>query len=277
MTASPRYLVAKYVSDLQRMEPRNIGIIVWTRDAVSARFVAERADKPGEIDGRSIPAFVTSLPSYRQWVEFWRAELNAKPQRAGRVLQEWSDNLKQTSRGNFWLADGGIVLDDIRTDEIGNFTNDLFHRLVESTPSDEMRDVALDQVVDGVIRRLRLTQNANFHTRFQVKCRVAPNVSEAFEFSHAYKNGRLKRLYQRVPLAGKRTALRRVVHDSAWMFEKVLEQGIVTHDEAIALVYAPEEQRSDPAVSWSLDVLGSVSRIANFANPNEAMTAFVVD
>ena len=58
MSELPNYLVAKYISDLHRMEPRNIGIIVWTRSAVSARFVAERPNKPGEIDGRSIPPFV---------------------------------------------------------------------------------------------------------------------------------------------------------------------------------------------------------------------------
>jgi hypothetical protein len=275
MTDSPRYIVAKYISDLQRMEPKNIGVIVWTHDAVSARFAAERPDKPGEIDGRSIPIFVTSTAAYKQWVEFWRTALEAKPTRAGRTLQKWSDDLRQSSRGNFWLTDGGTILDNIRTEDIGNFTNDLFQRLVEPA-SDETRDVALDQVADDIIRRLRLTRNESFHTRYRVDCRVAPNVTEAFEFSHAYSNGSLKRLYQRVPLASKRTSLRRVVHDSAWMFEKVVDQNIVTRDQAVALVYATEERRRDPAVSWSFDVLSSVAQVANLADPNEAMAAFVV-
>lgn len=277
MTDLPRYLVAKYISDLQRMEPKNIGVIVCTRGAVSARFVAERTDKPGEIDGRSIPPFVTSMAAYKQWVEFWRTELDEKPLRGGQTLQKWLDKLTQTSRGNFRLADGGTVLADVENEDIGVVTNNLFHNLVESAPPDEICDVALDQVADDVIRRLRLTQNTNFRSRYRIECSVAPNVTEAFEFSHAYRNGVLKRLYQRVPLATKRTPLRRVVHDSAWMFEKVVEQGIVTRDQAVALVFATEEHRRDPAVNWSFDVLRSVARVANLADANEALTAFVVE
>ncbi len=276
MSDTPRYLVAKYVSDLQRMEPKNIGIIVWTKTAVSARFVAEKINSPGEIDGRSIPPFVTSMAAYRQWVDFWRNELDSKPLRAGRTLEKWSDSLKQTGRGNFWLADGGVILQDFQSEEIQHVTNDLFHKLVEPPSADEMRDAALDQVADDIIRRLQLTRNKNFHDRYQVNCLVADNVTESFEFSHAYSNGTLKRLFQRVPLAGRRTPLRRVVHDSAWMFEKVVEQQIVTRDQAVALVYATEEQRHDPSISWSFDVLRSVARVANLADSNEAMAAFVV-
>jgi hypothetical protein len=276
MSDSPRYLVAKYVSDLQRMEPKNIGIIVWTNTAVSARFAAEKLNIPGEIDGRSIPPFVTSMAAYKQWVDFWRNQLDAKPMRAGRTLEKWSDDLRRTGRGNFWLADGGVFLQEVRTDEIQTVTDDLFHKLVEQPSVDEIRDVALDQIADHVIRQLQLTRNRNFHNRYQVSCLVADNVTEAFEFSHAYSNGTLKRLYQRVPLASKRTPLRRVVHDSAWMFEKVVAQKIVTRDQAVALVYATEEQRHDPSISWSFDVLSSVARVANLADSNEAIAAFAV-
>src|ERR1700683_4912459 len=117
MSELPNYLVAKYISDLHRMEPKNIGVIVWTRSTVSARFVAERPNKPGEIDGRSIPPFVTSTAAYKQWVDFWRGELGAKPLRAGQILQRWLDKLKGTSRGNFLLADGGTIFAEVRSEE----------------------------------------------------------------------------------------------------------------------------------------------------------------
>lgn len=276
MSNVPRYLVAKYISDLHRMEPRNIGIIVWTESAVAARFVAERPDKPGDIDGRSIPAFVTSMAAYKQWVTFWRNELKAKPSRSGRILQRWSEHLRHTSRANFWLAEGGTVLHEVGAEDIDEIANDLFQELVEPVPPDELRDVVLDQVADDVISRLQLKRDANFYSRYQIECSVAPNVTEAFEFSHAYCNGSLKKLYQRVPLASKRIPLRRVVHDSAWMFEKVVEQRIVRRDQAIALVYATKEHKQDPAVSWSFNVLGSVATVANLADTTEAIAAFAV-
>src|ERR1700687_4815753 len=167
MSELPSYLVAKYVSDLQRMEPKNIGVIVWTPSAVSARFAAEKPNKPGEIDGRSIPAFVTSMAAYKQWVDFWRSELNTKPLRAGKILRKWSDNLRQSSWGNFWLAEGGTILDDVRSDDVEGIADDLFRKLVDPVSSDDGQDVALDRVADDVIRRLRLSQNANFHSRYR--------------------------------------------------------------------------------------------------------------
>lgn len=53
---TPRYLIAKYIPDLRRMEPRNIGVIVWSPQGVAARFAAEKADTDGDVDGRSLPS-----------------------------------------------------------------------------------------------------------------------------------------------------------------------------------------------------------------------------
>jgi hypothetical protein len=276
MSDSPRYLVAKYISDLQRMEPRNIGVIAWVPGRASARFLAEKAGSVGDIDGRSVPPFVTSTSAYKQWVDFWRAELTEKTVPRQRP-QEWFNDLKGTSSGNFCLVDGGCILDGIDEGRLPQLTDDLFYRLVEPGLSDETRDPALDKVVDGLIKRLRLAENSAFHSKFQIPCEIAPRVIERFEFSHAYKNGSLKRLYQRVPLARRRTPLRRTVHDSAWMFEKVVQRGIISRDQAIALVFATEEQRKDPEVSWSFDVLNSVARVANLADSTEALAAFIVE
>jgi hypothetical protein len=277
MTDLARYFVAKHISDLQRMEPRNIGVIVWTPRAAAGRFIAERPGAPGDVDGRSIPPFVASASAYKQWVAFWRSELSSKPTSSGKVVNKWAEKLKQTSQGSFWLAEGGVILRNAELQDVSELADDLFAQLVEPTAAEEARDPALDEVADDVIRRLRLTRNECFHSRYQVSCSVAPNVSEKFEFSHAYKNGALKRLYLRVPLASKRTPLRRAVHDSAWMFEKVVQQNIVTRDQAIALVFATEDQRKDPAVSWSFDVLGSVAKLANLADPQEALRAFAIE
>jgi hypothetical protein len=258
------------------MEPRNIGVIVWTPGATAARFLAEKAGASVQVDGRSIPPFVTSTVAYKEWVRFWRHELGRRHVVPTRQAKDWLEELKGTSRGNFLLADGGVLLDPIELDQLPKVTEDLFYRLVESNASDEARDTLLDQVADNVIRELRLRENRNFHTRYEVPCQVAPNVQERFEFSHAYANGRLERLYQRVPLGRKRALLRRTVHDSAWMFEKVVQKGIIKREQAIALVFATKEHKTDPEVSWSLDVLRSVARVANLADQAEAVSAFLM-
>src|SRR5215468_10755115 len=151
MNDPPRYLVAKYISDLQRMEPRNIGVIVWSGRAVWARFLAEKAGAHGQIDGRSIPSFVTSTAAYKQWVRFWRDQLNQTNLIAKQSSQQWLENLKQTSRGNFLLADGGMILDAIESSYLPKVTDELFQTIVESSPFEETRDLLLDQVADTVI------------------------------------------------------------------------------------------------------------------------------
>jgi len=275
MNETCRYLVAKYISDLHRMEPRNVGVIVWAAGCVHARFLGEKA--PGEVDGRSIPAFVTNMGAYKQWIDFWRQQLSGNPSASGKRLQRCVDALKESSHGNFCVVDGGMILGKAEGYDPIELADSLFQRIVEPPLAEDASDSDLDQVADETIRQLRLTQNAHFHSRYQVACAVAPNVTENFEFSHAYKNGVLKRLYQRVPLAGKRTPLRRVVHDSAWMLEKVVRQGIVAHDQAIALVYANEQQRQDAAISWSFGVLSSVARLVNLAHPEECIAAFALE
>ena len=66
LMAAPRLLIAKYVPDLRRMEPKNIGIIVWAADgAVAARFAGE------EINGRYTvkpPKIANSRKAYRDWL-----------------------------------------------------------------------------------------------------------------------------------------------------------------------------------------------------------------
>jgi hypothetical protein len=277
MNNSVRFFVAKYISDLQRMEPRNIGVIVCTPDGASARFVGEKPGCLGDVDGRSVPAFVTSTGAYKQWVHFWRRELDIFNSIPNRRVLRFVDNLRVTSHGNFCLFDGGMILDPVVRTDLPLVADDLFHRLVETDASEELPDLALDRVADGIIKQLRLTQNSHFHSRYLLSCSVAPNVNERFEFSHAYANGSLKRLYQRVPLARRRTHLRRTIHDSAWMFEKVVQQSIIGREQAIALVYATDEQTRDPEVGWSLGVLNSVARVANLAVSSEAMTAFLFD
>lgn len=274
MSGAARYLVAKYISDLQRMEPRNVGVVLWSSGRVFAKFIAEKADDPGKVDGRTVPGFVGSTTAYKQWVEFWRTELGKGSQRD--FSETRLDHLKEASRGNFMLAEGGLILDDIQPTSLAELTDDLFQRLVETNNPEEPKDPVLEQVANYWIKELGLTNDGNFRSRYQILCPIAATVEERFEFSHAYMANGLQRLYQRVPLTRKRSHLRRTVHDSAWMFEKVVQHGIIPHDQAVALVYATNEHIRDPEIRWSLDVLNSVARVANLADHTQVLSAFVI-
>jgi hypothetical protein len=299
---TPRYLIAKYIPDLGRMEPRNVGVIVWSPDGVEARFLAERADRPGEVDGRSIPAFVTSPPAYQQWVSFWRAEL-ARPaieplrgrDKVSRGSPGFLDALQSSGRGNFVLAEGGFLLDPVAAEELPRLADRLFAALVEAAGPEELprladrlfavlveaagpedpRDPSLDELCERLIAEAGLAEDANFRTRHEVVCPVAPGTEERFEFSYAYQDGSLRRLYQRVPLPREKAPLRKSVHDAAWMFEKVITAGIIRPEQGAVLVNATPELKADPEVERSLKVLGSVTRVLNLHDYDRAKAEFL--
>jgi hypothetical protein len=133
-----KYLLAKYIPDVHRFEPRNIGVIVWSAVGAEARFLAEFPDRPGEVDGRSVPAFVTSASAYKQWIGYWRKLLSEKDMITisgnhdiVRSSVEFPHALEQTSHGNFVIVEGGELLDEISEDELPTAANQLFATLVE--------------------------------------------------------------------------------------------------------------------------------------------------
>ena len=90
-------------------------------------------------------------------------------------------------------------------DDLPRLTEHLFRTLVDTSAADEPRDPSLDELCNRVIEETRLSSDPHFISRYAVSCEVAPDTIEKFEFSHAYANGTLQRLYQRVPLSKRKT------------------------------------------------------------------------
>ncbi len=276
-----KYLVAKYIPDLQRMEPRNIGVLVWSPDGIEARFAAEKDNRPGDVDGRSIPPYVNSPSAYRQWIKFWRSELQgheifvgASSATVSQDSPEYIEAFKLNCRGNFVLVDGGILLDELGEDELPHFADYLFTALVDHSGVEEARDVTLDEVCKELIGRANLTADPYFRQRYRLDCPIADNATEEFEFSYAYENGSLQRLYQQVPLAKRKKQLRKNFHDSAWMFEKVIKARLIEPEQGAALVYVNEEEQEEQEIDRLLRALGSVTPVLNLYDPDHARSVF---
>jgi hypothetical protein len=278
--SATRFLLVKYIADLHRFEPRNIGVVVCSPKGAEARFTGEYSDRPGEVDGRSIPSFVTSGNAYKQWIRYWREALLAgrvTVPESGAIVDVTSpgfaEALQQTSRGNFVVADSGTVLDDGSADELPAVADQLFGQLVDTKPMEEPRDDDLDSVADRLLDRLNLRSRRNFHRDYLVRCTVN-GVQEEYIFSDAFANGSPQRLYQRLPLPKSKIRLRKNVHDTAWSFEQVFKQQIVTPDNAGVLVCVGDEQGSQPDVDKSLRLLASMTRVINLAEEERAIKEF---
>jgi hypothetical protein len=133
----PRFLIAKYVPDVFRNEPRNIGVVLWSPDGVAARFAGEKPDAPGEVDDAQIPPFVSSAEAYKQWVRYWRREMAKpaiRPATGGpltpRGSPDWPGALRQAGLSNFLLADGGTLTEPVPNHELPQAVDYLFENCV---------------------------------------------------------------------------------------------------------------------------------------------------
>ena len=118
--AIARYLIAQYIPDLLRHEPRNVGVITTLGAQVAARFAGEV--ESGDIDGRKIKSF--AYPDiYRQWVQYWRSVLQNNA--ADAILPQ----LIASSTSHYCVVSGGEV-SDIGRDSIEDVLNYLYALIV---------------------------------------------------------------------------------------------------------------------------------------------------
>lgn len=275
--AGARYLVAKYVPDLRRMEPQNVGVIVWSPYGVEARFAAENTATSGEIDGRRARSYVNSLNTYKQWVQFWRDEIQKRaiePVTGGKAVdkesEEFLDTLKDSSKGSYLLADGGLLLDEIKPGELAEITDYLFTELVSRSSEEDTRNVTVKEVCGDLISRTKLDCNPNFQSDYTVVYKH-DDGQRSHDFHYAVANGHPEYLYRHVGLPGNRLKeFSKNAHDSAWIFEKVVvEAKVVPSDHSAALVYVTDEQLAEPEVSEPLEELKSVTRVLNLSKPQD--------
>ena len=128
------YLVAKYIDDLARNEPTNIGVVVYDGARALARFDGE--DDAGKIDLRRVRNRITGSYTYRAWVEYWRRGLD-DPGALGLGDAHAGDpdtieRLLAIPARDFFLERGGTILLDEDERDLRATLDDLFARLVRA-------------------------------------------------------------------------------------------------------------------------------------------------
>jgi hypothetical protein len=91
-----RYQILRYIADLRRMEPENIGIIVQGVDAVSCRFNTHLGNRPG-----------FDFDNYRRWRDFFDMEINGPPVpvfQPDRTSIDFLTYLQKRCSGNYSLT-----------------------------------------------------------------------------------------------------------------------------------------------------------------------------
>lgn len=145
---APKMLVAKYVPDLHRMEPRNIGIIVWMEGHVKTRFLGVSDD------GRVLRVPTVAKDdshAYREWIAAWtmmaaRSSIDdpSTGREAVRTDPQFVDILVTKSKPQFMLTDGVEYFGKVRVRELKEFTDEMFVQLVERETPLEKEQAASD-------------------------------------------------------------------------------------------------------------------------------------
>lgn len=239
----PTWLVAKYMDDLQRREPRNVGVLLFTDHGVADRFQGQREDET--IDGRSTTVAGDQLRNYKAWVAYWRDRAQQHRDDPRALLTP------TTGDASYYLDFGGEQLLGER--EPSSLLDELFAALVHvptptTTPSVR---AAAERIFDDLgIRVHRKPELRHRHN----------GVDDVLRFDFRYDNGRPHLMKAVAPGAG--SAAWNAVHQTAYLFEKMALVEALREPHGISLVQGTTAELSGP-----LDLLRSYGPLIDLERP----------
>jgi len=262
-----KYLVAKYVPDVFRNEPVNIGILTWVDGEVGWKFIGQRDENSTAIDGRAqgIVGRIKSVPNYKQWIESWVIRLQA-PQlhtrQYGTIEHSSPDFLNALAtygEGSYILEAGGELMDDVNSREIREVTNSLFATLV-GTPDEKESYKSTEEVRDELLRDANVGFDDHVKRDQPVDLRMNGKQFRP-KFSVYIGNGDPHALGLMVPLTAPGKAAQNSARAAELLFLRVLDQGLVPQDRCAAFVYTRDDDDNPEIIHDSLEELSLVSTV----------------
>lgn len=230
------YLLAKYVDDLTRNEPSNIGVIVYDGSRAIARFDGE--DDSGRIDLRRVRHRITGSHSYRAWIQYWRRvlkepavldpALSDRPPGDPRVI----DRLLDLPGQDFYLESGGTILFDADARDLRATVDDLFARLVKADEPPAPQTLQQKSRDALAAAGVSLDDGTRFKTRVPLQVEVQ-GVTVEEEVSYAVMNGAWH-YFQEVSFdSGSLLRSQKEASHCAFLFEYALaeKEGLILYDD----------------------------------------------
>lgn len=177
--ANSWYLV-KYVPDLFRNEPQNVGVVVVSGDSYATKFMGERPD--GVIDGRRISSRISALETYKAWVGFIK-----KAVRDGN-LDDRIDRLSRRSLDSFLIEHRGPLLGDHVETSMGQVAHELFVSLVSEEPG--QATATLEEMSDSIISKLAVLPD-RLERGVDYRIAVRGDAIQDMHFDYRYVNGKV--------------------------------------------------------------------------------------
>lgn len=208
-----RILLAKYVPDRRRWEPRNIGVIVVTESANVARFVGERG--PDDVDRRQL-RFVGDTEAYTEWVAHWR-----------RCMVDGEEALREAvaeKSAPYLLLEAAEIVASQFPMTADQILEQYYDQLVDEPAAQS--ESRLKVLSEALLQRAQVRELPYFREPFEIKSKTLdPPQPNAFHYGWA--NGRVVVAHRVTLLADNN------VNNVLWRFEHLGNEV-----DKIALVYS---------------------------------------
>lgn len=144
--ATGNWYLLKFMPNLVRREPRNIGVALEFDGLLHFRFVGEDPDTQ-KIDGHALRAYQLPTQPYREWVSYFRRKSS---------LDAWGDVAEALSYrpSNFMLEPGGRVT--TKPDSWSDAMDELFRTCVMTSPQSVETTPGIDYKIDQILELSRL-------------------------------------------------------------------------------------------------------------------------
>lgn len=175
---SATWYLVRYMPDLHRREPRNVGLVLRTPDGWMHRFVGQAAD--GAIDGRRIRGYQLNAEVYKTWVDYFRRKASDA---------NWADvaRMQARKRANFYAEEGGEFVATVSS--WSSLLDELYAELVEPPQlSQSVHERPIDRLtakIDHVLDMAGITPEREV----SVPARYGDEEDEV-PFRYLYANGR---------------------------------------------------------------------------------------
>lgn len=233
------YLIAKYVDDLARNEPKNVGVIAYDGVDMIARFDGE--DDKGRMDLRRAKNVRNATQTFRAWVDYWRAAID-EPRTLDHSLQDASpgdervaDYLLRLPSQDFYLERGGAILLDGDKLPLQSTLADLFARLVrvpDPPASPSLGDKSRTAIAAAGVR---LEDAARFEVDVSVTLEFNGGVKLEEQVSYAVTNGK-RHFLQEMPFhPGQPTRSQKEASHCVVLFDhstEIRDSGLVLYDQS---------------------------------------------
>lgn len=183
--------IIRYLPDIKRGEPRNVGVALILDDTVSIRFFGEQV--PGRVDGRSVRTRINELQNYKDWIAYFRRKA---------LSGQWEDVKRSRLRRPdypYYVDRGGVIF-DVSPDNVDMELDALFQEVVADPTResrgysiDEERSDSLTEQVDRILQNIpaEFSRNVAVPGEFSGGPRGGAPIQEDIRFKFGYQNGRM--------------------------------------------------------------------------------------